>query len=97
MSVYVQSRNDDGGYVSRGLPALGDFAAVRPRSEFVEVLRPEAQSQPDVQTIRRGSMTSVPAVSGIHYIDTQSRRVHTLNVRLSVLDLKVDSSIGAAA
>lgn len=78
--MYVQSRNDDGGFASRGLAPLGDFAAVSPRSEFVEVLRPEG-SPSDVVLIRRGSMTSVPAVP--RYLSTDTRRssaVHTLSV-----------------
>lgn len=78
--MYVQSRNDDGGFASRGFAPLGDYAAVRPRSEYLEALRPEA-SPSDVVTIRRGSMTSVPAVPP--YLSTDTRRsssVHTLSV-----------------
>jgi hypothetical protein len=68
--VYVRSRTDDGGFASRGLAPLSDSAAVSPRSEFVEVLRPEG-SQSDVATIRRGSMTSVPAVPPHFATDTR--------------------------
>lgn len=94
--MYVQSRNDDGGFASRGLAPLGDFAAVSSLSEFVEVLRPKS-SQSDDATIRRGSMTSVPAVPGNHHTDTHTRAVHTLNVRLSGVVLQDDTLIGAAA
>lgn len=79
--MYVQSRNDDGGFASRGLAPLGDFAAVSSLSEFVEVLRPKS-SQSDVVTIRRGSMKSVPAVPPHFASDTRrSSSVHTLSER----------------
>lgn len=37
-------------------------------------------------------MKSVPAVPGAIYTDTQTHAVHTLNVRLSVVELQVDRS-----
>jgi hypothetical protein len=78
--VYVQSRNDDGGFASRGLAPLGDYAAVSSLSEFVEVLRPKS-SPSDVVLIRSGSMTSVPGVPANLYTDTRSRvPVHALSV-----------------
>lgn len=78
--MYVQSGTDDGGFASRGLALLGDSAAVMPESEFVED-PPTLRRPSDVMTIRRGSMTSVPAVSPYLYTDTRSpSRVHTLSV-----------------
>lgn len=93
--MYLQSRNDDGGFASRGLAPLGDFAAVSPRSEFVEVLRPEG-SPSDVVLIRRGSMTSVPGVPAIQHTDTQSRvPVHPLSIRTLLVPQADNAEVSA--
>jgi hypothetical protein len=78
--VYFQPQTDDGGFASEGWLPSGDSAAVMPASEFVEVLR-TASAPSDVATIRRGSMTSVPAVPTALYTDTQIPSiVHPLSV-----------------
>jgi hypothetical protein len=55
-----------------------------PASEFVEVLR-TASAPSDEADIWRGSMTSVPALSGDLYTDTQiPSAVHPLSIALEV-------------